>query len=145
MPRESTKDAGTSIRFPGPVWTHGCIQLGMHTLPLPPHLWARSCWQFWSFEYAENEKVSKQAKVIMPNILHITASQLTELEQTGVATGLFWVYFGPCGWELFHMEIRANYANQNSGNRVFCDRNHMTHAPKFAYRLWGEFHWGRND
>jgi hypothetical protein len=58
----------------------------MHTLLLPPHLWARSCSQFWSFEYPENEKVSKQAKVIMPNILHITAPQLTELEQTGQST-----------------------------------------------------------
>ncbi|MGB9215391.1 MAG: hypothetical protein WCC42_09095, partial [Pseudolabrys sp.] len=56
-----------------------------------------------------------------------------------------WVYFGPRGWELIHIRICVDYAKQNSGNRVFCDRNHMTRAPKSAYRLWGESHRGKND
>jgi hypothetical protein len=51
--------------------------------------------------------VSKQAKVVMPNILHIAAPQLTELEQTGQSTvEPITVLFGSIsgGWELFHIK-----------------------------------------
>ncbi|MGB8307575.1 MAG: hypothetical protein WCE36_27465, partial [Pseudolabrys sp.] len=46
--------------------------------------------------------------------------QLTKLEQIGQSiVQPLWVYFGPRGWELFHIRLCVDYAKQNSGNRVF--------------------------
>lgn len=109
-PRESTKDAGTSIRFPGPVWTHGCIQLGMH-ICLCRHIFERACAR------------------IMPNILHITAPQFTELEQIGQSTVdpislLFGSFLFHAVGTFPHANPR-NYANQNSTlARLFIDVGH---------------------
>jgi hypothetical protein len=150
MARGSTKDAGTSMRLPEPVWAHGGIQLVMYTLPLPHTLEHTPARNFALWRTLKTKKRANKPKRSCQTLYPSHYPQLTKLEQIGQSIVqpiilLFGSYFGPRGWELFHIRICVDYAKQNSGNRVFCDRNHMTRAPKSAYRLWGEFHRGKND
>jgi hypothetical protein len=83
MPRGSTKDAGTSMRLPEPVWAHGGIQLVMYTLPLPHTLEHTPARNFALWRTLKTKKRANKPKRSCQTLYPSHYPQLTKLEQIG--------------------------------------------------------------